>query len=140
MQDWQRLGAELIRARVRLGYTKRVAMKRALGLSHDRTLSDLELANRTNYERSTLVQAEQWYGLAPGNIDEILAGGPVRYRDESGDVSPLEEHLNGVLLDLPASALEGLSEAERQEVIAKAKGAALQAAREIRRDLDEQGR
>lgn len=38
-----------------------------------------------------------------------------------------------VLLDLPPSVLEGLTEDERQEVIARAKATAMQAAREIRR-------
>lgn len=137
MQDWQQLGNALVAARIRLGYPKRTDFQRALGLSHGRTLLDLENANRSNYDRSTLIQAEGWYGLAPGNIAEVLAGGPVRYADEAGGSVSGDGH--GVLLDLPDSALEGLSEAEKQEVIARAKAEALRAAREIRRDLDEHG-
>lgn len=135
MQDWQHLGEELVRARIRLGYVKRTEMKRALGFSHDRTLSDLELGKRTNYEQATLIQAEEWYGLAKGNIREILAGGPVRYADGTGgNVSTVEHALTGVLLDLPESALEGLSPVERDEVRASAIEAALRRAREIRRE------
>lgn len=51
--------------------------------------------------------------------------------DEPPDVSSADQ--GGVLLDLPPSALEGLSETERQEVIARAKATALQAVREIKR-------
>lgn len=65
----------------------------------------------------------------PGTIERLA----------SGNDWPVSAPQDGVLLDLPESALEGLSEAERQEVIARAKAEALRAAREIRRDLDEHG-
>jgi transcriptional regulator with XRE-family HTH domain len=49
-----------------------------------------------------------------------------------GYVGPDREDADGVLLDLPDEALEGLTEAERDEVITAARLAALQRAREIR--------
>jgi len=66
----------------------------------------------------------------PGTIERLA----------SGNDWPVSAPQEGVLLDLPDSALEGLSEAEKQEVIARAKAEALRAAREIRRELDDPGR
>lgn len=77
--DWQQLGTRLIEARVRLGHPKRAEFARQLGLDNDRTLADLEKGRRTNYLPSTLAQAEKWYGLAPGNIQELLNGELPRY-------------------------------------------------------------
>jgi hypothetical protein len=77
--------------------------------------------------RGRLEAALEW---PPGTIERIAAGTAISV-SASG---------HGVLLDLPDSALEGMTEAEKQEVIARAKAEALRAAREIRRGLDEQGR
>jgi hypothetical protein len=76
--------------------------------------------------RGRLEAALEW---APGTIERMA----------TGTALPVSAAGHGVLLDLPDSALDGLSEAERQEVIARAKAEALRAAREIRRDLDEHG-
>ena len=127
MQDWQHLAEQLVHARVSMGFTRRADLIRAKGISHDRVLNDIENARRENYTAATLVQIEQWYGLAPGNIKEILAGGPARAL--GSDVSGSE---HTVLLNLPEAALEGLSPSEQEEVRAAATAAALRRAREIR--------
>ncbi|HBJ73179.1 MAG TPA: hypothetical protein DDY88_05635 [Actinobacteria bacterium] len=127
MQDWRNLAEQLIQARVHQGFTRRSELIRAKGISHDRVLNDIENARRDNYNAATLVQIEQWYGLAPGNVKEILAGGKARYADIN--VSAGEQ---SVLLNLPESALEGLSANEQAEVRAAAVDAALRRAREIR--------
>jgi len=127
VNEWERLGDELIRARIRKGWVKRVDMQRALNLTHDRNLSDLENAKRTNFDRATLVLAEGWYGLAPGSIQEILEGKPARYADVLDTDVTADE-----ILRLPDGALDGLKALEREEVRASAIEAALRKAREIR--------
>jgi len=127
MQDWQNLAEELVQARVAMGFTRRSDLIRAKGIRHDRVLNDIENARRENYNAATLIQIEQWYGLVPGNVKEILAGG--KARPIGPDVRG-EEH--AVLLNLPESALVGLSATEQEEVRAAATAAALRRAREIR--------
>lgn len=54
--------------------------------------------------------------------------------DSPGSVGPeVQDPDGGVLLDLPDEALAGLSDLEREEVLAAAKETALRKAREIRR-------
>lgn len=73
---WERLGALLVARRVELGHTKRLTWARdVLGLTHDRTQSDLENARRTNYDAATLAQVEQQYMWSFGSIQRVLAGG-----------------------------------------------------------------
>lgn len=135
MSDWQRLGDALIAARVRLGYPRRADFQRARGLSHSRTLLDLENAKRTNYDRATLIQAEQWYGLAPGNISEILAGGSARYahpnpadeREGSARVDP-----TFLVLEFVDDLLQGLTPTEVREVQVEAESAIFRKVAEIR--------
>lgn len=132
--DWQRLAEQLTARRIALGYPKRLPFAKANGLSHDRTLSDLENARRTNFDGATIAQVEQVYRWKTGSLRAVLAGGdPVPLDSET--VVPGDEDL-GVLGSLPPEALEGLSPADRAEVIAAAKLSALQTAREIRRRLD----
>lgn len=88
-KDWERLGRELKRARTEhLGFSTLAAFQRARGLSHEKTIASLERGEPAKYRKTTLTLAEQWYGLMPGNITEILDGGPVRYRDDADDVTP----------------------------------------------------
>lgn len=73
---WVRLGRLLVDRRVELGHPKRLSWTRdVLGLTHDRTQSDLENARRSNYDTATLAQVEQQYRWAPGSIRDVLAGG-----------------------------------------------------------------
>lgn len=74
---------------------------------------------------ANLAKIEKALRWPAGEIDRLASG-----EASSVDVTPGED---GVLLNLPPSALEGLSDAEREEVIARAKASALRAAREIRR-------
>lgn len=74
-QDWQRLGERLLRRRMELGWTRRSAFAKHLGMTHDRTLADLENARRNNFEPGTLVFIEQGYAWEPGSIAAVLAGG-----------------------------------------------------------------
>lgn len=73
--DWKRLAELAIARRVELGYHRRAKFARARGLSHDRTLSDLENAKRTNFEPATIAQIEQIYQWAPGSVRAVLDGG-----------------------------------------------------------------
>lgn len=68
---------------------------------------------------------------AMGRLEAVL-GTPLA-GDPPASVRGAQDDVHAVLLDLPATALEGLSEVEREEVIARAKATALQAAREIKR-------
>lgn len=117
-----------------LGYTKRLPFAKASGLSHDRTLSDLENERRTNFDAATIAQVEQVYRWESGSVRAILDGGEPT--ELSGEIVVPEDHDGGVLLDMPPEVLEGLTPAERDEVITAAKLSALQTAREIRRRLD----
>ncbi|MFA7323861.1 MAG: hypothetical protein WC005_05845 [Candidatus Nanopelagicales bacterium] len=130
MSDWKNLAEHLVSARVSLGFSMRSEFIRAKGITHDRVLNDLENARRDNYNPATLVQVEQWYGLAQGNIKEILEGRPARYADQT--VSAVDQAMARVRLNLPDAAVQGLSDAEQEEVRATAIAAALQRAREIR--------
>lgn len=92
------------------------------------TVGDFIAGNRwpRSDTRAALEKALDWW---PGLIDAIIRTKEVPADVEIGHVSARR---NGVLLDLPESALEGLSDVERQEVRAVATEAALRRAREIR--------
>lgn len=92
-------------------------------------LTQGELAERIGVARKTVVNWEA-DTYSPQNSMARLVEALGDLGSDAG-VSPVEQ--SGVLLDLPATALEGLSEVEREEVIARAKATALQAAREIKR-------
>lgn len=81
--------------------------------------------------RSKIAGAVGW---TPDSIDLLVQGLDPKLADET--VGPQDDD-GGVLLDMPREVLEGLSPAERDEVITAAKLSALQTAREIRRRLDE---
>lgn len=129
---WQRLGELLVARRTELGHPKRLPFAKHHGLTHDRTLSDLENARRTRlegFDPATLAQVEQIYQWAPGSIRKVLAGGdPVKLDD---DAPP-----DDIVALLPPGALDGLSDVEREEVLAIGKAAALARAREIKRERD----
>lgn len=96
-------------------------------------LTQAELGERVGAARETVGNWE--LGITSprnklGKLREVLGAeldGTVRAADQDA----------GVLLDMPREVLEGLSPAERDEVITAAKLSALQTAREIRRRLDE---
>lgn len=80
-----RLAKALIARRVELGYAKRAAFAAAAGLSHDRTLSDLERAVGKNHSSSTLALVEKVYAWEPGSIDRVMAGlKPIRIPGSPG--------------------------------------------------------
>lgn len=124
-----------------------------------RIMADLERAGRANYDAQTLINAEVWYGLQPGQIAEYLDAArafQTAFRNGSDDtsalaqrvdeiearrrtrevphpgVAPSREDADGVLLDLPDEVLAGLSELEKDEVRMAARLAALEKARQIR--------
>lgn len=72
---WERLGDLLIARRVDLGFMRRTDFQRHLGLSHGRTLFDIEKAKRRNFDASTLAFVEKAYGWATGSIRAVLSGG-----------------------------------------------------------------
>lgn len=85
--DWRRL-AKLLKARrfsLDLRYAERGGLRR-FGLERGikyRTAWDIEKGERDNYEDGTKALIENAYLLAPGNIDEVLAGGELRPLDEA---------------------------------------------------------
>ena len=133
-QDWRRLGELLIARRVALGFPKRLTFARDRGFTHDRTLSDIVNARRTNFDPATLAQIEQAYEWAPRSVLAVLDGGEPVELGRSESVVPDHDAADAVMLSLPAEAVGGLTEAERAELEQRAKGEALRIAREIRRD------
>jgi transcriptional regulator with XRE-family HTH domain len=110
----------------RLGDLIRAARER-------RGLTQQELAHEVGVARETVGNWETGVSTPRnkmGRLREVLGD------DLSGIVGAPDQDA-GVLLSLPPSALEGLSEAEREEITATAKASALERAREIRRRLDQ---
>lgn len=84
-EDWQRLGRLLIARRVNLGHPVRSKFVKAKGLTHGRTISDVENAKRTNFEPATRALIEQLYEWRPGSLNAVLAGGePIPVHKASG--------------------------------------------------------
>lgn len=108
-----------------------------------KTGSSIENARQSAYRPQTLAQLDRALGWAQGSAQAVLDGGeptvsasapadPVTAAagaaGESGGASPSSM---GNVITLPASATEGLSEAELDEVESVAKASALRRAREI---------
>lgn len=75
-------------------------------------------------------------GWAPEGIDLLVRGEePSGAGDHETVSAPTQD--DDVLLSMPPGALDGLTPAEREEVVTAAKLSALTRAREIRRRLDE---
>lgn len=86
-----------------------------------------DFLNADRWPRSTsLGKIETYFGWPLGYLDRVARGIEEPYVGSS--LQPGE----GILLDIDATALEGLSLEERDEVITAAKLRALQVAREIR--------
>lgn len=106
-EAWQRLGALLIAARVGLGFPRREAFARQLGLSHSRTLADIENAKRRDFAKSTLASIEHWYGWKTGSIRAVLAGGdptplvPLALPSDPGSVGPDPQDGEEIVFRLP---------------------------------------
>jgi hypothetical protein len=112
---WVRLGMLLIAARVGKGYTRRSAFARDLGLTHDRTLFDIENAKRRNFDASTLAFIEQAYGWKPGSIRTVLNGGePTVTQENSRPEGEVDHRPVGLGLD---DAAEGLTAEEIEPVL-----------------------
>lgn len=79
---------------------------------------------------TTLGKIDAALGWELGTIDRISRGGDV-------NVSPVEQALAGVLLDVDPDAYGDLSPAERDEVVAAAKLTFLERARQIRRSRED---
>jgi len=73
---WSRLGELLIQRRVDLDprYRNRQVFSDERHLDY-RLCYDVEQAKRTNFGQATLAAIEQSYGLMPGSIRDVLAGG-----------------------------------------------------------------
>lgn len=76
----QRVADAVIARRVALGYTTRNAFAQAVGVS-SRVLSDLENANRDNFDSVTIARMEQALRWLPGSVAAIAAGGKPRTVD-----------------------------------------------------------
>jgi hypothetical protein len=80
---WRRLGELLMARRVELGFPIRSAFAKHLGMSHDRTLADLENARRRNFDQTTLLFVERGYGWRRGSIKDVLGGGEPTVTEEN---------------------------------------------------------
>lgn len=86
-----------------------------------------DFLNGQRWPRSTsLGKIETYFDWAPGYLDRVARG------IEEPNVGASLHAGDGILLDIDASALDGLSLEERDEVVTAAKLRALQVAREIR--------
>jgi len=117
-QDWERLGRMLLAQRVRLGYPVRAKFAEANGLSHARTVSDIENAKRTNFEPATLAQIEQLYQWQVGSVAAVLAGGdpspidgPLPSRASRTTADVLNE--GQTIINLGTRAIHSLAEFEQ---------------------------
>lgn len=86
------------------------------------------LAGKRQPKIGTLGKIDKALGWDAGELARITREGGAPKKATVG----AEPHNEDVLLHLPAAALDGLSDMEREEVIARARAVALQAAREIR--------
>jgi transcriptional regulator with XRE-family HTH domain len=105
-----------------------------------KTGSSIENARQTAYRPQTLAQLDHALGWAQGSSQAVLDGGEPRELDvdeaaaaqrsgASGGASP--SSMDEGVVALPASALDGLSVEERDEVRAAALAEGLKRAREI---------
>jgi len=143
MSDGPQSLADAVRTRrVEVGFDTAKGLAEAAGLSV-RTLGEIENARRSSYRMATLWTLDSVLGWERGSSQAVLDGGeptvsarppasPVTATagvgPESGGASPSSM---GNVITLPASATEGLSEAELDEVESVARASALQRAREI---------
>lgn len=87
----------------------------------------LDFLSGDRWPRSnSLGKIEEYFDWAPGYLDRVARG------MEEPTVGASAQAAAGILLDIDASALDGLSLEERDEVVTAAKLRALQVAREIR--------
>jgi hypothetical protein len=86
-------------------------------------------------QRATQNKIELALGWSPGSIGSYQRG---EEPPPSSETVGTRTQDDGVLLSMPPEALEGLSPADREEVITAAKLSALQTARAIRRRLDDE--
>lgn len=131
--DWNRLGAFVKQRRAsELGLSQSEVTSR--GGPSVPTLRQIENGVAGNFRAQTFAELEKALQWAPGSAQRILQGGdPTEARStdsgvnssESNDVEPR------VMIGLPVSAGD-LSVAEREEIEAAAKAAALRVWREIR--------
>lgn len=136
--------AQLVRARRKaLRLTQELVNER--GGPSTATLRLIEAGKPTDFRRGTTDQLEKALEWATGSVAAVLDGGdPVP--SQGGAPTPRSESVggrpqdDGVLLSVPAGALEGLSPAEQEEALAAAKASFLQRAREIRRRIDDETR
>lgn len=109
-----KLGDRIRAARERLGMTQ-AELGQAVGAARE-TVGNWELGVTSPRNKM-------------GKLREVLG------ENLDGNVAPVDQD-GGMLLSLPPGVLDGLSPADREEVIAAAKAALLERAREIRRRLD----
>ena len=111
----------------------------------DDTKLGKRIANARNLKGLTQEELARLVGVSKGSVRNWETGGKAP-RDalprlekvlevdlgSGAYVGPVEDDADGVLLDLPDEALAGLTDVEREEVVAAARLAALKKAREIR--------
>lgn len=73
-EEWTRLGRLVRERRLQLGHTSVGAFADASGLSR-RTINDVEVGKRSNYDQVTIRQIEYALGWNDGSISSVLAGG-----------------------------------------------------------------
>jgi DNA-binding XRE family transcriptional regulator len=137
------LGRLVRERRLEQGFDTSKALAERIGVS-PRLVGEIENGRRDSYRPSTLWKLDRALGWERGSSQAVLDGGeptvsasppasPVTAAagvgPESGGASP--SSMDGDVVMLPASALEGLSVEERDEVRAAALAEGLKRAREI---------
>lgn len=125
MTDTRQAARDAIRRRMSAKGWNPSDLAREAGL----TLSTVtELLSGVRWSRGrSLAAIDSALGWPPGTVEGIALGGT------APDVSPVEETLAGVLLDVSADVYRDLTPAERDEAISAAKLTFLERARQIRR-------
>lgn len=95
--SWARAGEMLAQRRVELDprYRNKRTFAAERGVNW-RLVYDIENAKRTNYEPDTLRAIEVAYGLAPGNLDRILAAGEIETVSASRSQEPQRAETGGM--------------------------------------------
>lgn len=95
---WERLGRLLIEWRARLDprYTRRKDFAAEVGLNYG-LVRDIETAQRDTFTAATIVAIERAYQLAPGSIEEALAGGELTPAVEPGALPGLAAQMHGTV-------------------------------------------
>jgi hypothetical protein len=131
-ESWQRLGAHVTRRRSELGLSQPEVVNR--GGPSVSVQREIEKALKDRYTDRVIGPLERVLGWQAGSVQSILSGGePTVVRSPQN--AELTDESPWIRVGLPDAARD-LTDAEREEIEANARAAALKAWREIRASRD----